>query len=152
MGLRGPKPRPLAERFAEKLKPGANGCIEWQAGTNGDGYGVFHPFTTTTNKKVYAHRWSYEQKHGPIPEGMHLDHLCRNTLCVNPDHLEAVTPRVNLLRGVGFSATNAKKTHCPQGHPYSGDNLRINSNTGGRICKACSRERDRARGSKRGGK
>lgn len=145
MGLRGPKPKPVAERFAAKIAVTETGCVEWQAGTNGVGYGLFHPYTTSTNRKVYAHRWAYEQRFGPIPEGMHLDHLCRNTICVNPDHLEPVSPAENLRRGEGFSAVNSRKTHCPAGHPYTGDNLRINSNSGGRICVMCSRARDRAR-------
>lgn len=145
MGLRGPKARSAAERFAEKLAPGANGCIEWQAGTNHVGYGVFHPYTTTSNRKVYAHRWSYEQRHGPIPEGMHLDHLCRNTLCVNPDHLEAVPPAVNLLRGISPTAINARKTECHKGHPLSGANLYITPSSGSRNCRECSRERERKR-------
>lgn len=145
MGLRGPKARPVVERFAEKIAPGENGCIEWQAGTNGVGYGVFHPNTTTTNKKAYAHRWAYEQRFGPIPEGLHLDHLCRNTICVNPDHLEPVTVRENLLRGVGATAKNARKTECQNGHPLSGSNLRVNPTTGYRGCKKCIRAGEVAR-------
>lgn len=70
---------------------------------------------------------------------MHIDHLCRNPLCVRPDHLEQVTPRENLLRGVGPSAKAAKKTHCPQGHPYAGENLGIHRN-GNRWCRTCHRE------------
>lgn len=148
MGLRGPKARPVAERFAEKVSPGQNGCIEWRAGTNGVGYGVFHPFTTTTNRKVYAHRWAYEQRFGPIPDGLHLDHLCRNPICVNPDHLEPVTPRENLLRGVGSSAKNARKTECLRGHSLSGDNLIVRA-SGYRNCRECIRMRDRARTARR---
>ena len=143
MGLRGPKARPPAERFAEKVIATASGCIEWTAGTNWVGYGVFH--VDHTGRKVYAHRWAYEQAFGPIPDGFHLDHLCRNTLCCNPDHLEPVTPRENLLRGVGFSAVNASKTHCLRGHPFSDENTYINPNDGSRHCRTCSRERDRAR-------
>lgn len=88
---------------------------------------------------TYAHRFAYESLVGPIPEGLILDHLCRNTLCVNPRHLEPVTHRVNLLRGVGASAMNAKKTHCPQGYPYDEQNTRITWR-GYRACRACERE------------
>lgn len=145
MGLRGPKARPAFERFAEKIAPGPNGCIEWRAGTNGVGYGLFHPNTTTTNRKEYAHRWAYEQARGPIPEGLHLDHLCRNTICVNPDHLEAVPVGVNILRGISSPARNARKTECLRGHPLSGANLYVNPTSGYRHCRECTRIRDRQR-------
>lgn len=145
MGLRGPKAKPVSERFAKKVTPGPNGCIEWIAGTNGVGYGLFHPYTTTGNSKVYAHRWSYEQRFGPIPEGLHLDHLCRNTICVNPDHLEAVTASVNVLRGVSVPANNSRKTECKRGHPLSGSNLIVRPASGYRQCRECCRERDRNR-------
>lgn len=144
MGLRGPKARPAAERFAEKLAPGPNGCIEWQAGTNGVGYGVFHPNTTTDNRKAYAHRWAWEQANGPIPEGFHLDHLCRNTICVNPEHLEPVPPAVNLLRGISSPADNARKVLCKRGHPLSGENLYVTPSTGYRHCRACTRANEKA--------
>lgn len=141
MGKRGPRARPVSERFAEKIAPGENGCIEWKAGTNGVGYGLFHPYTTTTNRKVYAHRWSYEQKFGPIPPGLHLDHLCRNTICVNPDHLEPVSLVVNVMRGNSGPAKNARKLFCKRGHPLSGPNLYITPSTGYRRCLACAHER-----------
>ena len=110
-------------------------CWIWQAGTT-DGYGRF-------NKK-YSHRISYELYNGKIPEGLELDHLCRNRLCVNPNHLEAVTHRVNILRGNGISAKHAKKTHCPQGHEYSGNNLYVKPN-GSRGCRECHKTEERRR-------
>ena len=149
MGLRGPKARPPAERFFEKTRVMPSGCIEWTAGTNGVGYGLFHPHTTTGGPKEYAHRWAYEFRHGPIPAGLHLDHLCRNTLCVNPDHLEAVEPAVNNLRGMSSPAMNARKTECLRGHPLSGTNLYISPATGYRRCRECARQRDRRRTRKR---
>lgn len=144
MGLRGPKARPERERFAEKTAQGENGCVMWTAGTNRVGYGIFHVGTFYDNRKVYAHRWAYEHAVGPIPEGLHLDHLCRDTLCVNPEHLEPVTPRENVLRGVGATAINARKSHCPKGHPYSGNNLYVGPG-GNRKCRECGRIRDAAR-------
>lgn len=87
----------------------------------------------------YVHRVAWETLRGPIPDGMQLDHLCRQRACWNPDHLEPVSPRENVLRGVGITAMNAKKTHCPQGHPYDDANTGITS-TGKRRCRACGRE------------
>lgn len=82
--------------------------------------------------------WTWEQVNGPIPAGLVLDHLCHNTICVNPDHLEAATQRENILRGNGMGAMHARKTHCVHGHPLSGQNLRIGVN-GQRLCKECRR-------------
>jgi hypothetical protein len=74
---------------------------------------------------------------------MTIDHLCRRPLCCNPLHLEAVTMRENLMRGNGWSGRNARKTHCPQGHPYSPENTSVRD--GSRHCRTCHRERERAR-------
>lgn len=135
--------KPAIDRFAANTAPGENGCIEWTGGLNGVGYGQFYIGRTSRDQtgKGYAHRWAYEQFVGPIPEGLHLDHLCRNRKCVNHEHLEPVTPRQNLLRGISPSALHAKKTHCPAGHPYAGDNLYLHPTKGQRICRACGRNR-----------
>lgn len=135
--------RPAIERFLEKITPGENGCLLWTGGLNGVGYGQFYLGITPDRPtgKGYAHRFAYEFYVGPIPAGMQLDHLCRNRACVNHEHLEPVTPRLNNLRGVSPAAQNAKKTHCPQGHPYSGDNLYTHPTKGQRICRTCGRER-----------
>lgn len=85
---------------------------------------------------------SYELTKGPVPEGLILDHLCRNPSCINPDHLEPVTYQVNVLRGIGPCAINATKTHCPQGHAYAGRNLFVNLK-GERICRKCSAKHQR---------
>lgn len=92
-------------------------------------------------KLVRPHRYSYEQSIGPIPEGLTIDHLCRNTICVNPKHLEAVTSKVNTLRGTGFAAINAKKTHCHQGHEFTKENTY--SYNGKRCCRTCRSETTR---------
>ena len=84
-----------------------------------------------------AHRVAYELEHGSIPDGYHIDHLCLNHSCVRPDHMELVSQRENTLRGTGPTAVNARKTHCPKGHPLSGDNLYIYPSTGGRACRTC---------------
>lgn len=135
-----PKPRPAVDRFAEKVALTDTGCLEWLAGVTQDGYGRFRPGGRAFPTGL-AHRWSYEWHVGPIPDGLHLDHLCRNPSCVNPDHLEPVTCQENSLRGTGFVATNAAKTHCPAGHPYSGENLYLYRWSRG--CRTCRREAGR---------
>lgn len=122
-------------------------CWEWIGciGKTG-GYGKYTiPFRDGTgrSKYVYAHRYAWETLVGPVPDGLDLDHLCRNRKCVNPDHLEPVTRRENLMRGAGFVRKNADKTHCKNGHEYTAENTRVTSN--GRACLACCRAWDRAR-------
>lgn len=135
--------RPAVERFAEKIALTDSGCIEWIAFVS-NGYGRFFAGRTRLgeNGVVSAHRWSYEYHRGPVPDGLELDHLCRNRACVNPDHLEPVTHSENTLRGMAPSALAAKKAHCPEGHPYSGDNLLVD-NEGKRRCRSCTRQRNR---------
>lgn len=95
-------------------------CWEWQ-GTRDRGYG--RCFVGRPKRYSPAHRVAYELAVGPIPEGLTLDHLCRNPGCVNPAHLEPVTNRENILRGVGITAQRARQTHCKRGHLLEGDNL-----------------------------
>lgn len=109
--------RTEAQRFWPKVdKAGPNGCWVWMA-SKAAGYGKFRVGSQLdgTRRLVESHRWSYEALVGPIPEGLDLDHLCRNTACVNPDHLEPVTRQVNCHRGVGPLADNARKTPLPCG-------------------------------------
>lgn len=114
-----------------------DGCWKWTGTVAGvPGYGRI----IVGDTRIYAHRWAYEQFIGLIPEELDLDHLCRNRLCVRPDHLEPVTRQVNLLRGITIPAANAAKTHCPQNHEYTPENTRV-SKRNQRSCKTCARIR-----------
>jgi hypothetical protein len=110
-------------------------CWLWSGGASGGGYGRVRYGKT---HQLQAHRVIYEAMVGPIPEGMQIDHLCRVRHCVNPDHLEAVTAAENNRRSNSPTACNARKTHCPQGHPYDEQNTDLRPD-GGRRCRACSR-------------
>lgn len=125
---------PVEPRFWEKVDASGD-CWLWTAAHQGDGYGVFW----AAGRQVGAHRFAYETLVGPIPAGHQLDHLCRVPSCVNPDHLEPVTPRINQHRGFGLGGRNARKETCPRGHDYSGVDF-----AGRRICHPCQAERQRA--------
>ena len=121
-------------RFWSKVdKRGPDECWPWMGAKSRKGYGrYFHMY-----RDVIAHRLSFFIAHGKMPDGV-TDHLCRNRLCVNPAHLEDVTNKENVLRGVGLTAINAKKTHCKNGHELSGENLLKSAlNKGMRNCKIC---------------
>lgn len=116
-----------------------DGCWLWTGGTYDFGYGKFNP---SPGVVVRAHRWLYEREVGPIPIDLELDHTCGHPPCVRPSHLEPVTHRVNVRRGRGWAGRNARKTHCPKGHPYSPENTRRQrTRNGGRVCIACQNER-----------
>lgn len=115
-----------------------SGCWLWSAAIAQSGYGYAHtPKDGRLGKSQYAHRISYWAFRGEVPEGLQLDHLCRNRACVNPDHLEPVTARVNNLRGVGAAARNARKTVCSNGHPFNAENTACTPQ-GSRKCRACT--------------
>lgn len=133
------KRRPPLERLMSRIEK-VNGCWEWQGPVNHNGYGQMYAH----KKKMTTHRFSYESFIGPVPDGLQIDHLCRNRKCCNPDHLEAVTQRENMLRGEAPTGINARKTHCIRGHEYTPENTRIRSK-GYRMCRACHREQRRER-------
>jgi hypothetical protein len=116
-------------------------CIRGPGKGNSGGYGQRHYQGRTT----YHHRMAYETFIGPIPDGLQIDHLCRNRWCVNAGHLEAVTQQVNIVRGVSFGAINARKSHCINGHPFNAENVQISPNRPTkRRCVICSHEQSRA--------
>jgi hypothetical protein len=127
-----------ADRFWALVIKG-DGCWLGDGYVNDKGYGRFG---TAKGKTVQAHRFAYEQTVGPIPEGAQLDHLCRNRRCVNPTHLEPVTNRTNILRGVGFAAENAEKTACVNGHPFTDENTVVDRR-GWRRCLICKKASSR---------
>lgn len=133
-----------SKRWQDKTAPAKNGCIEWTGARNPKGYGQIRLNAKQTSR---THRVAYVAATGlGIPDGMFVDHLCRNTSCVNPDHLELVTTRENLMRGNTLAAKQVARTHCPQGHELSDDNLVPSSlKQGMRGCLTCDHARNRQR-------
>ena len=123
--------RPAEDRFWPKVQK-TEGCWLW-TGALAKGYGRFSVTPTTV---TFAHRYAYELIVGTIPHGLQIDHLCRNTRCVNPQHLEPVTARANTLRGIAPSARNAAKSECIRGHAFTPANTYIKAN-GHRNCRKC---------------
>lgn len=134
----------LPERFTSKVEiDPTTECWNWQGTTHGSPrggarYGRFW----WRGRLEGAHRFAYEHAVAPIPAGLQIDHLCRNTLCVNPAHLEPVTQRENILRGSTVSGINARKTHCNSGHEFTTENAYLYK--GARLCRICSLERKRS--------
>ena len=125
------------ERFLAKIEINPDtDCWEWIAGKDKYGYGVFW-----FGKTMKAHRWSYDYWIGDLDPDLEIDHLCRVRSCQNPDHLEQVTCKVNILRGETRAAENAAKTHCHRGHEFTDANIYIYNNH--RHCRECQRERSR---------
>lgn len=133
--------RPVEDRFWEKVSGGDyTECWTWMASTKEGGYGQFN----VQPEVVLAHRYAYISLVGDVPEGLELDHLCRNRACVNPWHLEPVTRSVNVVRGTAPTVTSARHravTACPYRHRYDEANTSVYQ--GRRRCKTCMRERAR---------
>lgn len=117
------------DRIWAKIEPQPNGCWQWTAATDSSGYPCIGAPTTA------VHRWMYAQYVGPIPKGLTIDHLCRNTRCVNPAHLEAITIQENIRRA------RAGQTHCKHGHEFNEANTYLFN--GKRHCRPCNAERAR---------
>src|ERR1700692_1180704 len=122
----------VLDRFLLKVEK-TNFCWNWLAQKDAVGYGTFW----MNRKRNLAHRISYELHVGPIPEGLTIDHLCRNPSCVNPEHMQPVSLRENILRGNGPAAINSRKTVCKNGHPLEGDTVRRDPKSKKRTCTVC---------------
>lgn len=126
----------MMDRFWNKVKK-TQKCWLWTAYIFPSGYGGFK----LAGKSRTAHSVAYELTHGLVPNGLQLDHLCRTRHCVNPQHLEPVTARVNIRRGnsgLMFAKRQLAKTHCPQGHEYNAVNTYNNPNKSNRHCRICA--------------
>lgn len=116
-----------------------SGCWNWNGAKDKKGYGTYHK----DKKPTPAHRFSYELfNNKSIPQGLYIDHICRNPSCVNPSHLDPVTPKENQYRSpITLATINKNKEVCPKGHIYDADNTYIRPNNKGRKCRKCNAER-----------
>lgn len=121
-----------------RITPLSNGCWLWNRRIEPNGYGRVY----FKGRMYWAHRLVFELLRGSVPEGYELDHLCRVRRCVNPHHLEPVSHTENMRRSpIGASVGHRLKTQCPQGHPYSGNNLIVYRNM--RYCRQCQQQHKR---------
>jgi hypothetical protein len=133
----GRPPRPVMERIMRMVVKSEAGCWEYAAHSRkGNSYRQVNVYVDGKQVLRYAHRVAYEHFVGEIPDGLQLDHVCRNRVCVNPAHLEPVTASENRRRATALI------THCPQGHPYDETNMRVQPD-GRRYCRECKRARHR---------
>lgn len=143
MDMRGKwiRPKRTLENLMDNAIPEPNsGCFLWLGYLTDSGYGQ----VTWEGRKMNAHRVAYILSSGDQADGLEIDHLCRVRCCVNPTHLEAVPKITNIRRGEAGTAHAVRqraKTHCPYGHPYSGENLFTRQVSGYRECRICMRER-----------
>lgn len=128
------------DRFWSRVTVMPTGCWLWMGSLHPERYGIF---CVDGRTRMFAHKWAYKALVGEYEDGLQLDHLCKVRQCVNPAHIDPVTPAVNNRRSNSRSARNLMKTHCVRGHPLSGPNLYVNYR-GNRECKKCKRALNRA--------
>lgn len=136
-------------RFKSKVQPREDGCWDWLGSHfKATGYALFNlKMSDGVWRPTTAHRVAHTIYKGPIPDGLHIDHLCRNRRCVNPDHLEAVPQKVNTARGMTPSAIASRTDLCLKGHPLTEKNVyRRPGRPDKRECRTCMKERERLRG------
>ena len=126
---------PVEERFWSRVTKGPD-CWVWTGPKSDAGYGHFR----ANGREWLAHRYSYTATKGAIPAGLEIDHLCRNRGCVRPEHLEAVTHKENMWRGIAPAIAVARTNICARGHVLEGENVYVRPN-GRRMCAACCRLR-----------
>lgn len=124
----------VIKRFWLKVRKNKT-CWIWTGAKNHLGYGSFR----VPGQTIQAHRFSYEIHKGEIPENHNIHHQCRNPKCVNPKHLVSMSRKDHVRKYNSRIEEQIRKTHCPYGHPYSGDDLYINPNTNKRSCRECMR-------------
>lgn len=132
----------LFEKFSNSFDKSNNGCWQWNNSLNKDGYGQVSLWggwkKAPRGGQYLAHRVMYELIKRPLDKYEQLDHLCKNIICINPNHLEAVDKDTNNLRGNSPSAIHARKTQCPKGHPYTAKWAQGNGKYS-RSCLECNR-------------
>jgi hypothetical protein len=121
-------------RFYKKITV-VQECWIWKASKLESGYGLF---TDEYGKTITAHRWSFQHFHGVIPQGLVIDHICRNPSCVNPKHLQAISQSDNIKRSLLVKARSAR-THCKNGHEFTPQNTRYVKGQRGRRCSTCAK-------------
>ena len=150
-GKKGPYFKPVEPRLWSRInkqgpvppaRPSLGPCWQWLGARTGAQTGSGYGEINVQGRHHLVHRLVYQMLVGSIPNGLTLDHLCRNTSCCNPSHLEVVSQRENTLRGKGPSALNATKTHCLRGHPYDAENtyIAIRGQRQERHCRTCAHE------------
>lgn len=142
---------PIEERFWLYVKKGKpNECWLW-TGAHGR-YGMISTMKFRPNSKKHfytsSHRLSYEIEHGPIPNGFLVHHICNNTLCVNPSHLELRTPKTHTIENNSIQGKNYRKSYCKRGHPFDETNTVIDAH-GYRQCRICNKIRRKVQNSKK---
>jgi hypothetical protein len=132
----------VPDRFTTFFTPGnTDECWEWQGSRFINGYGRLY----VNGVAFYAHRLAHEHFVGPIPNGLVIDHLCRNKLCVNPTHLETVTSGENTIRGMHPNMVTHREKRCRRGHEIVGYNALLNATNGRKQCRRCRDDAQRRR-------